>query len=95
MDQKSLEMAGAGTFRRQIVLTFLSLFFVVAIIVTAPLKDGTRGNLISLFGIALAGVIALSSTTLASNAMAGLMLRAGAQLQAGRLHSLWRNPSVG
>jgi small conductance mechanosensitive channel len=76
MDRKSLEMAGEGTFRRQMVLTFLALVFIVAIIVTAPLKEHTQGNLISLFGIAVTGVIALSSATLASNAMAGLMLRA-------------------
>ena len=74
--RKSKELAGEGTFRRQMALTFLSLFFIVAIMVTAPLEDGTRGNLISLFGIALTGVIALSSATLASNAMAGMMLRA-------------------
>ena len=74
--RKSKELAGEGTFRRQMVLTFLALFFIVAVIVSAPLQDSTRGNLISLFGIALTGVIALSSTTLASNAMAGLMLRA-------------------
>jgi len=76
MDRKSLELAGEGTFSRQMVLTFLALIFVVAILVTAPLEGATRGNLISLFGIAITGVIALSSTTLASNAMAGLMLRA-------------------
>ena len=76
MDQKSIELAGEGTFRRQMVLTLLALFFVVAVIVTAPLNENTQGNLISLFGIAVTGVIALSSTTLASNAMAGLMLRA-------------------
>lgn len=76
LDRKSLELAGEGTFRRQIVLTFLALLFVVAVIVTAPLKESTQGNLISLFGIAVTGVIALSSATLASNAMAGLMLRA-------------------
>ena len=74
--RKSKELAGEGTFQRQIVLTFLALFFVVTIIVTAPLKENTQGNLISLFGIAVTGVIALSSATLASNAMAGLMLRA-------------------
>jgi small-conductance mechanosensitive channel len=73
---KSRELAGEGTFRRQMVITFFALFFIVALIVSAPLEDNTRGNLISLFGIALTGVIALSSTTLASNAMAGLMLRA-------------------
>lgn len=76
MTVKSKELAGQGTFRRQMALTFLAMFFVVAILVTAPLEDTTRGNLISLFGIALTGVIALSSTTLASNVMAGLMLRA-------------------
>jgi len=74
--RKSKELAGQGTFRRQMVLTFLSLFFIVAVIVTAPIKETMQGNLISLFGIAVTGVIALSSATLASNAMAGLMLRA-------------------
>jgi len=74
--RKSKELAGEGTFRRQMVLTFLALFFIVAVIVTAPLKENMQGNLISLFGIAVTAVIALSSTTLASNAMAGLMLRA-------------------
>jgi small-conductance mechanosensitive channel len=76
MDRKSLELAGEGTFRRQMVLTLLALVFVVAVIVTAPLNENMQGNLISLFGIAVTGVIALSSATLASNAMAGLMLRA-------------------
>ena len=76
MERKSIEMAGEGTFGRQMVVTFFALFFVIAVLVTAPLEHTTRGNLISLFGIALTGVIALSSTTLASNAMAGLMLRA-------------------
>jgi small-conductance mechanosensitive channel len=76
LDRKSRESAGEGTFRRQMVLTFLALFFIVAVIVTAPIKENTQGNLISLFGIAVTGVIALSSATLASNAMAGLMLRA-------------------
>ena len=74
--RKSKELAGEGTFRRQMVLTFLALFFVVAVIVTAPIRPAMQGNLISLFGIAVTGVIALSSATLASNAMAGLMLRA-------------------
>jgi small-conductance mechanosensitive channel len=76
MALKSKELAGEGTFRRQIVLTFLAILFVVAVIVTAPLAETMQGNLISLFGIAVTAVIALSSTTLASNAMAGLMLRA-------------------
>jgi len=42
--RKSIELAGEGTFRRQMVLTFLALFFIVAVIVTAPLKGNTQGN---------------------------------------------------
>jgi small-conductance mechanosensitive channel len=76
MVRKSKELAGQGTFNRQVTLIFFALFFVIAIIVTAPFDDATQGDLISLFGIAITAVIALSSTTLASNAMAGLMLRA-------------------
>jgi small conductance mechanosensitive channel len=76
MARKSAELAGEGTFRRQMTLTFFALFFIVAVIVTAPISESMKGNLVSLFGIAVTAVIALSSTTLASNAMAGLMLRA-------------------
>jgi small-conductance mechanosensitive channel len=76
MARMSAELAGEGTFRRQMTLTFFVLFFVVAVIVAAPISESMQGNLVSLFGIAVTGVIALSSTTLASNAMAGLMLRA-------------------
>lgn len=76
MDRKSIELAGEGTFRRQMVLTLLALFFIVAVIVAAPINENMQGNLISLFGIAITAVIALSSTTLASNAMAGFMMRA-------------------
>jgi hypothetical protein len=44
----------------------------VAIIIAAPLSSDDTHDLITLFGIAFTGMIALSSTTLASNAMAGL-----------------------
>ena len=83
---KSRELAGEGTFRRQMVITFFALFFIVALIVSAPLEDNTRGNLISLFGIALTGVIALSSTTLASNARPGRRWGVGSATPRRRLH---------
>ncbi|MCJ7617979.1 MAG: mechanosensitive ion channel family protein, partial [Desulfobacterales bacterium] len=43
---------------------------------SCPLNPDDTHDLITLFGLAFTGVIALSSATLASNAMAGLMLRA-------------------
>jgi len=75
MTRRSASVPGKDTFRRQLVLTVLGTLLLLAIIVTAPLPEGTRANLITLFGIALTATIAISSTTLASNAMAGLMLR--------------------
>ena len=69
----------AGTlghqFKRQIVTLMLSFIGLLAIIVVLPLSDNSRGQLLGLIGILFSAAIALSSTTLLGNAMAGLMLR--------------------
>ncbi len=59
-------------------LTRLALTVVgfLVIILSLPIEDSTRGQLLSLLGIVLSAAIALSSTTLIGNAMAGLVLRA-------------------
>jgi len=75
MTRRSAAVPGKDTFRRQLILAVLGTLLLLAIIVAAPLPESTRANLITLFGIALTATIALASTTLASNAMAGLMLR--------------------
>ena len=75
MTRRAAGVPGKDTFRRQLILAILTTVLLVAIIASAPLPDSVRGNLITLFGIAFTAVVALSSTTLASNAMAGLMLR--------------------
>jgi small conductance mechanosensitive channel len=53
----------------------LTLAGLLAIILVLPISDSSRGQLLSLIGIVLSAAIALSSTTLLGNAMAGLMLR--------------------
>ena len=75
MARKAAEIPGEGTFSRQLVLSILGIIFLVSVIIAAPLSPDDTHDLITLFGVALTGVIALSSTTLASNAMAGVMLR--------------------
>ena len=62
-----------------IVLVFANVMLVLAL----PLENATQGQLLSLFGIVLTAVIALSSTTFVANAMAGLMLRAVAGFREG------------
>jgi small-conductance mechanosensitive channel len=55
-----------------LVLTALGLFVLLLIV---PMSESTRGSVLSLIGLVLTGVIALSSTSFVSNVMAGLMLR--------------------
>lgn len=60
---------------RQItVLSIIGISVIVGVLVL-PIKDETKGQLLSLFGLLLTAIIAFSSTTLVANAMAGLMLR--------------------
>lgn len=75
MARKAKELHGEGTFSRQLVLSILGIIFLVALIIAAPLDPDDTHDLITLFGVALTGVIALSSATIASNMMAGFMLR--------------------
>jgi len=60
---------------RPATMAGLTVIGVLAVVIAAPFDTETRGQLLSLFGIALTAAIALASTTFVSNAMAGLMLR--------------------
>jgi len=60
----------------QVTMLVLTAIALVIVILALPVSESTRGDLLSLLGLVLTGVIALSSTTFVSNAMAGLMLRA-------------------
>ncbi len=75
MVRRASAIPGSGIFHRQLTLAILGTILFVIVVIAAPLPETARRDLVTLFGVALTGVIALSSTTLASNAMAGLMLR--------------------
>lgn len=62
-------------FRVQLVMIGLTLVGLLTVIMTLPISDAARGQLLSFLGILLSAVLALSSTTFISNALAGLMLR--------------------
>jgi small-conductance mechanosensitive channel len=65
---------GQQHYRQLIMVCVFLLAFVLAIILM-PISDVTQGQLLSFLAILLSATIALSSTTLVGNAMAGLMLR--------------------
>ncbi|NKB99246.1 MAG: mechanosensitive ion channel [Pseudomonadales bacterium] len=56
----------------QIVILLVA---VVVLLLALPFEVETRGQLLSLFGLVITAIIALSSTTFVSNAMAGLTLK--------------------
>jgi small conductance mechanosensitive channel len=59
----------------QVVMMLLTAVALISIVLALPVNESTRSDLLGLLGLVLTGVIALSSTTFVSNAMAGLMLR--------------------
>ena len=68
---------------RQFVPIAIVLTGDVLVILTLPISNDLRGQLLSLFGLVFTAVVGLSSTTFVSNAMAGLMLRTVRSYQTG------------
>lgn len=60
----------------QLLIWAGSLTLLIAVIVALPLENSIRGQILSLVGVVLTAIIALSSTTFVANAMAGIMLQA-------------------
>ncbi|MDJ0748814.1 MAG: mechanosensitive ion channel [Woeseiaceae bacterium] len=63
-------------FRQQLIQIVGLLVTILLIILLLPLGDELRGQLLGLYGLIFSATIALSSTTLVGNVMAGLMLKA-------------------
>ncbi len=59
----------------QVLMIIFSTIGAILIILALPVSDSLRGNIISLIGLVVTGVMALSSATFVSNAFAGSMLR--------------------
>ena len=74
---------GGLPFRSQLVMLAITGVFAVGAILALPIAESTRGQLLSLLGLAMTGMIAFSSTAFVSNAMAGLMLRVVGNFRAG------------
>lgn len=68
---------------RQMLIALLVGVLVVLLILQLPIDDEQRGQLMNLLGILVTAAIALSSTTLLGNAMAGFMLRSIRNFRAG------------
>ena len=70
-------------FRRQLILAGGLMAGALTIILLAPISPELQGQLLSLFGLIVSATIALSSTTLVGNIMAGITLRIVASFKTG------------
>tara|TARA_R110002072_G_scaffold276051_1_gene437353 strand:- start:81766 stop:82809 length:1044 start_codon:yes stop_codon:yes gene_type:complete len=60
---------------RQFGVGLVLLIFVILVLLSLPISEGMKGELLNLLGLAITATIALSSTTLVGNSMSGLMLK--------------------
>jgi small conductance mechanosensitive channel len=74
--RRTAKLTGEPELGRQLLMVLLTGMGLVLVVLALPGESETRIQVLSLLGIALTAVIALSSTTFVSNAMAGIMLRA-------------------
>lgn len=70
-------------FREQIISALLPALGWILAILVMPVSETTRGQLLNLTGLGITAIIALSSTTVVANAMAGIMLRVGRSFRMG------------
>ena len=68
---------------RQLIMLVLTVVALIILILEIPVSETSRGQLLSLIGIVITGVLAISSTTFVANALGGLMLRVMGSFQPG------------
>ncbi len=74
---------GGTAFQRDVLTMVIVTAAAVPLLIALPVGEHTRDSLFTLFGIAVTAVVSLGSSTFASNAMAGFMLRLIRQFRVG------------
>ena len=81
--RKTVESSKRWPYQRQFLVFLIVLVGLFMSIAFLPIHNEVKNQILSVLGILLSAIIALSSTTLVSNAMAGLMLRVTGEFRGG------------
>lgn len=81
--QRNSQDATGSKFRNQLIMLGASFIGVLMVILALPVSSDTQSQLLTLVGIITSATIALSSTTLLGNAMAGIMLKSVRNFRSG------------
>lgn len=77
------ELGNERKFPIQILMLVLTIIAVLAFIITLPIDESSRNQIMGLLGILLSGIIAFSSTNVIANLMSGVLLRITKPFQTG------------
>ncbi|MGX5173031.1 mechanosensitive ion channel domain-containing protein [Aliikangiella sp. IMCC44653] len=72
---RSPEMGSEKKFPRQMVMLGIFLAGVIALVLSLPIEESSKNQLIGLIGVLVSGLIAFSSTAAVANITAGIVLR--------------------
>lgn len=68
-------LGGEARLPRQVGMLLLTAGAIVLVVVTAPLPESTRNQILSIIGIGFSGAVAFSSTSFVTNFMAAITMR--------------------
>lgn len=68
---------------QQAIRVSVAFIAIIAIVLSLPVSNSVRGQMVTLIGVLISGVFAFASTTVVANLMAGLMLRVNKPFRTG------------
>jgi len=78
-----VKLEANNSYYRQLFNAIFVALAILIIIIASPIESNLKGQIIGLVGILLSGAIALSSTTVLGNLLAGIVLRMTRRFKAG------------
>ncbi len=79
----TVESSKKWPYQRQLIISLLTIAGMFLAIGSLPLEQESKNQILAVMGILLSAIIALSSTTLVGNMMAGIMLRMMGEFRGG------------
>ncbi|NVJ51562.1 MAG: mechanosensitive ion channel, partial [Gammaproteobacteria bacterium] len=88
MFRRKIAKDPANKYYRQLTFNFLFVVVLIAAVAAAPISSELKGQILGLIGIVISGAIALSSTSLLGNTLAGIMLKITKNFKTGEFISV-------
>jgi small-conductance mechanosensitive channel len=81
--KRQADLGNEKLFSRQLTMLGLTITGILAVVLSLPISDSSRNQIIGLIGLVISGIFAFSSSTIFANLLAGIMLRVTKPFRAG------------